>query len=122
MRVDDPRAARDGGLVAGDLDRATGPTCTITICSPWRRTHTVSPTSRCGTEYWQCSKLTIGVLSATVRVTPNTAVNGVAGSGCSRACSWVSISTGARRVTRCGRALISVVNPAQAASSSAKLP
>ena len=80
VRVGDPRAARGGLLVAGDLDRATGPTCTITICSPWRRT-TVSPTSRCGTEYWQCSKLTIGVLSATVRVTPNVAVNGVAGNG-----------------------------------------
>ena len=53
---------------------------------------------------------------------PNAAVNGVSGRRCSRACSSASISTGARRVTRCGRALISRVNTAQAASNSAKLP
>ena len=50
------------------------------------------------------------------------AVNGVAGSGCSRACSSASISAGARRVTRCARALTCSENSAQAASSSAKLP
>ena len=51
------------------------------------------------------------MLSATVRVTPNVAVNGVAGNRCSRACSSVSISTGARRVMRCGLALISLGEP-----------
>jgi epoxyqueuosine reductase QueG len=98
------------------------PTCTITTCSPCRRTHTVCPARWWGTEYWPCSKQIIGVFSATVRVTPNVAVNGTSGNRCNRACSWASISTGARRVTRCGRALISVVNTAQAVSNSAKLP
>ena len=51
-------------------------------------------------EYWPCSKVTIGVFSPTVRVTPNVAVNGAAGDRCSRARSSASISAGARRVTR----------------------
>ena len=59
--------------------------------------------------------------ASTLRVTPSAAVNGAAGTGCSRARSSASISAGARRVTRCGRALTWSQNAAQAASSSAKL-
>ena len=55
----------------------------MTTCSsaptPWTRTHTVSPSSRCGTEYWPPSKVTIGVFAGTVRVTPNATVCGIAG-------------------------------------------
>jgi hypothetical protein len=47
---------------------------------------------------------------------------GEAGTGCSRGRSSASISAEARRVTRCGRALTCSQNPAQAASSAAKLP
>ena len=36
----------------------------------WWRIHTVCPNSVAGREYWQCSKVTIGVLSGTRRVTP----------------------------------------------------
>ena len=45
-------------------------------------------------EYWQCSKVTIGVLSGTRRVTPSAAVCGRSGTACSAGRSWVSISTG----------------------------
>jgi hypothetical protein len=56
-----------------------------------------------------------------LRVTPSAAVNGAAGTGCSRARSSASISAGARRVMRCGRALTWSQNSRQAASSAAKL-
>jgi len=56
-----------------------------------------------------------------LRVTPSAAVNGTAGTGCSRVRSSASISAGARRVMRCGRALTWAQNASQAASSSAKL-
>ncbi len=45
------------------------------------------------------------VFTPTVRVTPNDTVRGAAGSGCSRARCSTSMSIGARRVTRCTRAL-----------------
>ena len=48
-------------------------------------------------------------------------MNGAAGTGCSRARSSASISAGARRVIRCGRALTWPQNPVHAASSAAKL-
>ena len=56
-----------------------------------------------------------------MRVTPSAAVNGAAGTGCSRARSSPGISAGARRVTRCGRALTCSQNTPHAASSAAKL-
>ena len=61
------------------------------------------------------------MLAGTARVTPNAAVKGWAGSGCSRARSSASMSAGGRRVIRCGRVLTSKQNAAHAASSSAKL-
>ena len=59
------------------------------------------------------------MFTPTVRVTPNDTVCGAAGSGCSRARSSTSMSIGARRVTRCTRALTVSQNSAHAASSSA---
>jgi hypothetical protein len=61
-------------------------------------------------------------IASTRRVTPSAAVNGAAGTGCSRARSSASISAGARRVIRCGRAPSCPQNTSQAASSAAKLP
>ena len=101
----------------------SSPTWTMTTCSsrPAGPAPTPSAPSRvCGTEYWPPSKETIGVFAGTVRVTPNATVCGVAGIGCSRARSSASISAGARRVTRCTRALTCSQNASHAASSSAK--
>ena len=93
----------------------------MTTCPPWRRTWTTCPASWCGTEYWPPSNDTSDIVSA-LRVTPSAAVNGAAGTGCRRGSSSASISAGARRVTRCGRALTCSQNAAQAASRAAKLP
>jgi len=110
MRVGDARAAGGGARMADDLDRsvvadvhdhhliAVGP-------HPHRRTHQV-----CGTEYGPCANATIGMFVGTVRATPNAAVYGWAGSGCSRLRSPASISAGTRRVTRCGRVLTCAQN------------
>ena len=49
----------------------------------WWRIHTVCPNSVAGSEYWQCSKVTMGVLSGTRRVTPSAAVWGRSGTACS---------------------------------------
>jgi hypothetical protein len=83
------------------------------------RTQTCSPSRACGTEYCPPSKATIGVLSGTVRVTPNATVCGASGSRCNRARSSASISTAARRVTRCTRALTCSQNASHARSNSA---
>ncbi len=88
---------------------------------PWTRTHTVSPSRVCGTEYCPPSNATIGVLPGTTLLTPNATVCGDAGIGCSAARSCASISAGARRVTRCVRALTCSQNASHAASSCAKL-
>ncbi len=97
----------------------------MTTCSssptPWARTHTVAPSSWCGTEYWPDSNVTIGVFAGTTLVVPNATVCGTAGTGCSRARSCASISTGGRFVTRCARVLTFSQNATQAASSSPKL-
>ena len=93
----------------------------MTTWLPCRRTWTTCPASRCGTEYWPPSNATSDIASAR-RVTPSAAVNGKAGTGWSRGRSSASISAGARRVMRCGRALTCSQNTAQAASSAAKLP
>ena len=105
----------------GGLAGPSGPAWAITTCSPCRRTYTACPASSCGTEYCAALERDQRHLS-TRRVTPSAAVNGAAGTGCSRARSSASISAGARRVTRCGRALTCPQNASQAASSSAKLP
>lgn len=57
----------------------------------------------------------------TLRVCPNTLVNGASGTRCSRVRSSASNSSGARPVSRCALALTSPQNPAHACSSSAKL-
>jgi len=44
-----------------------------------------------------------------------------AGTGCNRARSWVSISTGARRVVRCTREFTDSQNAVHAASNSANV-
>ena len=62
------------------------------------------------------------MLAGTTLVTPNATVCGAAGSGCSRARSCSSISSGARRVTRWTRALTWSQNASHAASSSANEP
>ena len=59
------------------------------------------------------------MFTPTVRVTPNDTVCGAAGSGWRRARSSTSMSIGARRVTRCTRALTVSQNTSHAASSSA---
>jgi hypothetical protein len=97
------------------------PTWTTTTSSPWQRTHTVWPANACGTEYCPVSNSIIGVVCPTVRVWPNASVNGWAGSGCRRARSSPSASVGARRVTRCGRALTCSQNPAHACSNAPRL-
>jgi hypothetical protein len=79
-----------------------------------RRAPASDPLASRGTEYWPCSKVIIGVFAGTVRATPNAAVYGCSGSGCSRPRTSASISAGARRVTRCGRVLTCSQNTAQA--------
>lgn len=85
---------------------------------PCTRPHTVWPSRPAGTEYCPPSKDTIGMLAGTVRVTPKATACGTAGIGCNRARSSASISSGARRVTRCSRALTWTQNASHAASSS----
>jgi hypothetical protein len=75
-----------------------------------------------GTEYWPCSKLTIGVFEPTRRASPNTTVCGSSGTRCSRSRSSASISTGTRRVTRCTRWFTSAMNCSHACSSSGNDP
>ena len=123
MRVVQPRAARRRAGVAGDLGRA-GRTDVhdddpLVFSDAVGADPDLLAQQGPGTEYCPPSKATIGVFAATVRVTPNATVCGTAGSGCSRACSSASISTGARRVTRCTRPLTCPQNTSHAASRSA---
>ena len=62
------------------------------------------------------------MFAGTTRVVPNATVCGTAGTGCSRARSSASISTGGRFVVRWARVLTFSQNASHAASSSAKLP
>ena len=80
------------------------PTCTITTCVA--RAAAPTPSARPGgaaPNRTRARTRPSGCSAATVRVTPNAAVQGLRGTGCSRARSCASISAGARRVTRCGR-------------------
>jgi hypothetical protein len=65
----------DSGVARRCRATSTGPSSprgVMTTCSspprPWTRTHTVAPSSVCGTEYWPDSNAPIGVFDGTVRV------------------------------------------------------
>ncbi len=98
-----PGTAGSGHQVPGHLDGAAGAGVGDHHLIASRRTCTTCPARWCGTEYWPASNDTSDIAS-TRRVTPSAAVNGTAGSGCSRDRSSASISAGGRRVIRCARA------------------
>lgn len=84
------------------------------------------PSSWCGTEYWPDSKVTSGVFAGTCRVVPNATVCGVIATGCRRARSSASISTGGRLVPavmafNLTRAAATITGPGLAAATTATI-